>query len=126
MVLRFSQWFRDLLTSRGWDQAAAAQFFDTSQSQISGWLSGRAVPSLRTLERMAVSLGRTSEDLLAEIYGRTWDGKLPVPLDLAVAQIQLLDPQEQIVICARLIVQATDALSEDLQKIKKPNRDDLA
>lgn len=124
--VRFSQWLGDLLESEGWDQTTAAETFQTSQSQISSWLSGRTIPSLSSLERIAEALNRTPEEVLAKIYGRVWDGSAPLTVDLAIAQIQNLDPQEQIVICARLLSTAVDAtLISPAPRVKKPKKNQV-
>ena len=56
-----------LKSDRGWTSRELARRANVNASMVSGYLSGRAVPSLDTLDRMLVALGVSVEELGREL-----------------------------------------------------------
>jgi len=51
-------------------QRDLADLFAVSQSTIHGWETGKSLPDLRNLEKIARLRGQLTEQLVADLYGR--------------------------------------------------------
>lgn len=60
---------RTLIDQRGLKQSAIAKVAGVSEGSVSGWLSGRAIPRTKPLERIADYYRITMDDLVSESAG---------------------------------------------------------
>lgn len=51
---------------------------DVSQSTVVGWEKGSNIPTLENLAKLATLRGQLPEELLADLYGRTWASDYPL------------------------------------------------
>ena len=106
--VRFSDWLRRVMNSKALSQSQAADLFGVSQTQISSWLSGKASPSLASVELIAEALDCLPEDVLGEVYGRPKGSGSVITLNQAISVIEALDPDDCMVVCAELLSAAVE------------------
>ena len=69
LVNAVSRNLRELVESRGLKQSALANVAGVTEGSVSGWLSGRAVPRTKPLEKIATYYLVSMDDLVSETGG---------------------------------------------------------